>query len=183
MSLMLVFYGAIFGKYLATQLRYGCIGTGNSAVNPAPGANVAQPTIEQTNTIILQRRRRYKMSRMLFLSAFWYALCFIPNNTVSSFRLQIFVQNHLFQLWLRTILLCGYVATPMGITSTIPWPLRHYRKLFYWLPWRLTWHLCDQIHNMWADLGKGSTHTVHEDCGQFSKPSSLKLLAPLANRT
>ena len=61
----------------------------------------------------LSVERRYKSAKLLFLSAFWYAIALIPAPTASSLYPKEYASQPMLQLIMRGLLMLAYSTTPV----------------------------------------------------------------------
>lgn len=59
-------------------------------------------------------RRRLAVSKMLFVSAVWYCLCYFPNALLITAYFEMYQRIPLIQLWLRLLFWCGFAGNPVS---------------------------------------------------------------------
>ncbi|OQV22754.1 hypothetical protein BV898_03191 [Hypsibius exemplaris] len=57
--------------------------------------------------------RQVGICKMLVASLLWYCLCFLPGPIVATGLPHLFAQYFMLRLWLISVMLCGYAASPM----------------------------------------------------------------------
>ncbi|XP_055353511.1 uncharacterized protein LOC129599324 [Paramacrobiotus metropolitanus] len=60
-----------------------------------------------------RQRKKLGMARMLFVSAFWYMLCYLPHTMIVSFGPQLYAKYPHLGLWTRTIYFMGFAGNPV----------------------------------------------------------------------
>lgn len=78
-----------------------------------PAREASTQEYHQRSRVSALHRRRRTTTFALFLSSLWYVLCYFPTSIITSLHVELFLENPVMQLWLRTVFLLGYAGSPV----------------------------------------------------------------------